>query len=138
MLKISQALFVLLILIGCATAQTESKCFRSEWLQGERSVNLTISGSKVSGTFAVGSRDDPTAKTYRFNGTRRGNVLTVAFAGNKRPDVSPSEIKSLVWNLVKHGDRELLRIKVFGENYHTNKYESSFAYFESCDPGAKK
>ena len=87
---------------------------------------------------AARSSDDAAAKTYRFSGTRRGNVLTVAFAGNKRPDVSPSEIKSLVWNLVRKGNRELLRIKVFGKNYETNKYEDSFAYFESCDPGAKK
>ncbi|MGH9932826.1 MAG: hypothetical protein ACREA9_26790 [Pyrinomonadaceae bacterium] len=73
-------LFYLLILIGgvvCA-AQTESNCFRSEWLQGERSVNLTISGSKVSGTFAVGSSDDPATKTYRLNGTRREDVRRTA------------------------------------------------------------
>ena len=134
MIKISRTLFLLLILLGCATAQTESKCFRSDWLQGERSVNLTISGSKVSGTFVVGSSDDPEVRSYPFNGTRRGKVLTVAFAGNKRPDVSPSEIKSLVWNLVRKGRRELLRIKVFGKNYDTNRYEESFAYFEPCEP----
>lgn len=129
------SLLLLLILtcgVVCA-AQTESKCFRSDWLQGERTVNLTITGSKVSGTFVVGSSDDPETKSYTFSGLRRGNVLTVAFAGNKRPDVSPSDIKSRVWNLVRKGRRELLRIKVFGKNYDTNKYEESFAYFEPCE-----
>lgn len=129
------ALFFLIL--GCAmvcTAQRNSKCFRAEWLQGERLVNLTINGTKVSGTFTVGSGDDPDHKTYSFDGTRRGNVLTVAFAENKRPDVSPSELKSLVWTLVRRGNHELLRIKVFGKNYDTNKYENSFDYFEPCEP----
>jgi hypothetical protein len=132
------ALFIL-ILVGAVvcTAQSKSKCFRAEWLQGERSVNLTINGNKVSGTFAVGSGDDPDRKTYSFSGTRRGNLLTVAFAENKRPDVSPSELKSLVWTLVRRGNQELLRIKVFGKNYNTNKYEDSFAYFEPCEPATR-
>jgi len=122
---------ILAYAVGC-TAQSNSKCFRAEWLQGERSVNLAINGNKVSGTFMVGSSDDPDRKTYSFSGTRRGNVLTVRFAENKRPDVSPSELKNLVWTLVRKGNRELLRIKVFGKNYTTNKYGDSFAYFEPC------
>jgi hypothetical protein len=127
-------LFLLIFTCGviCA-AQTRLKCFRSEWLQGERSINLTISGSKVSGTFAVGPSDDPAAKIYRFSGTRRGKVLTIAFAADKRPDVSPSEIKSLVWKLIKKGGREFLQVKVFGKNYETNKYENSFVDFEPCE-----
>lgn len=115
------------------TAQSYSKCFRAEWLQGERSVNLTINGNKVSGTFTVGAGDDPDRKTYSFDGTRRGNLLTVVFPENKRPDVSPSELKNLVWTLVRSGNQELLRIKVFGKNHNTNKYEHSFAYFEPCE-----
>ena len=128
---------LLLLILTCGVicaAQTESKCFRSDWLQGERSVNLTFTGGKVSGMFVVGSSDDPEVKSYPFSGTRHGNVLTVAFADNKRPDVSPSEIKSLVWTLVRKGRRELLRIKVFGKNYDTHKYGESFAYFEPCGP----
>ncbi|HEV7684884.1 MAG TPA: hypothetical protein VGO68_22435 [Pyrinomonadaceae bacterium] len=128
-----------LILAGAVvcTAQSNSKCFRAEWLQGERSVNLTINGNKVSGTFTVGSDDDPDRQAYSFSGTRRGNVVTVAFAENKRPDVSPSELKSLVWTLVRKGRHELLRIKVFGKNYNTNKYENSFADFEPCEPATQ-
>jgi hypothetical protein len=129
--------FLILAYAVVCTAQSYSKCFRAEWLQGERTVNLTINGNKVSGTFTAGSADDPDRKTYSFAGTRRGNVLTVAFAENKRPDVSPSELKSLVWTLVRRGNQELLRIKVFGKNYKTNKYEDTFAYFEHCEPATQ-
>jgi len=127
------------ILLGAglsANAQGVSKCFRADWLQGERIVNFKIDASKVSGTFTVGSGggDDqtPPDASYKFSGTLRGNTLTVAFAGNKLPDVSPSEMKSLVWTLAKSGGKESLRIKFRGKNYETNKYEDSFADFESC------
>ena len=123
-----------------AKAQGVSKCFRADWLQGERVVNFRVIGSKVTGTFVVGSDggggdDTPPDATYEFNGTLKANTLTVAFAGNKLPDVSPSELKSLIWTLVKSGDSESLRIKFRGKNYDTNKYEDSFANFEACDEG---
>ena len=117
--------------VSAANAQTVSKCFRAEWLQGERSVHLTIDGNKVLGTFIVSGGDEPD-KEYKFTGTKRGNTLTVAFAGNQLPDVAPSEMKSLIWTLVQGRGQELLRIKFYGKNYDTNKYETSFAYFESC------
>jgi hypothetical protein len=122
-----------------AEAQDVSKCFRADWLQGERVVNFRVDGGKVTGTFVVGSGggDDatPPDATYEFNGTLKGNALTVVFAGNKLPDVSPSEMKGLIWTLVKSGDKELLRIKFRGKNYDTNKYEDSFADFEACSEG---
>lgn len=126
------------IFLGAATstgAQSVSKCFRADWLQGERVINFRVNGNKVAGTFVVGSGsndDTPADATYEFSGTLKGNTLTVAFAGNKLPDVSPSEMKSLIWTLAKSGDRELLRIKFSGKNYDTNKYEVSFADFEPC------
>jgi hypothetical protein len=126
------------IFLGAGTsagAQSVSKCFRADWLQGERVINFRVDGSKVVGTFVVGSgsNDDvPADATYEFSGTLKGNTLTVAFAGNKLPDVSPSELKSLVWTLAKSGGKELLRIKFSGKNYDTNKYEVSFADFEPC------
>ena len=134
-------IFLLLILlltcgVACA-AQNQSLCFQADWLHGERIVNLTINGNKVSGTFTVGASDNTDSRTYPFSGTRRGNVLTIAFADNKRPDVSPSELKSLVWALVGKGRRELLRIKVYGKNYNTNKYAESLAYFEPCKPATR-
>jgi hypothetical protein len=134
------AIALIYIFSGAGTsvaAQGVSKCFRADWLQGERVVNFMINGSRVTGTFVVagGNGDSAADATYEFNGTLKGNILTVAFAGNKLPDVAPSEMKSLIWTLVKSKDTELLRIKFSGKNYDTNKYEVSFADFEPCDEG---
>ncbi len=138
-MKNVSVLYLICIFLGAgsvANAQSVSKCFRAEWLQGERAVNLKINGSKVTGTFTVGSGgggDTRPDATYEFSGTLRGNTLTIAFAGHRLPDVAPSEMKSLLWMLVKSGDREYLRIKFSGKNYQTNKYEVRFADFESCE-----
>lgn len=134
-MKLSLIFLLILLCSTLCAAQTETKCFGAEWLQGDRSVNLAITGSKVTGTFVVSSGDDA-PQSYNFSGTRRGNLLIVAFADGKLPDVSPSEIKSLVWTLTKDGR---LRIKVFGKNYQTNKYENSFAYFrrQPCEQEPK-
>ena len=140
-MKMFSVIYLICIFLGAsslANGQSVSKCFRADWLQGERAVNLTINGSKVSGTFTVGSGGDDSTRrdaTYEFSGTLRGNTLTVAFAGNRLPDVAPSEMKSLIWTLVKSGDKELLRIKFSGKNYETHKYEVRFADFASCDEG---
>jgi hypothetical protein len=140
--KILAASFV--IILGCvlhgagssAHAQGISKCFRADWLQGERVVNFRINGVRVTGTFVVRSGGDtPPDATYEFNGTLRGDTLTVKFADGKLPDVSPSEMKSLAWSLVRSGGTEALRIKFRGKNYNTNKYEDSFADFEPCEEG---
>jgi hypothetical protein len=133
MKRLSLIYMVCLSLAACSVASGQglAKCFRADWLQGERSVNLMIVGSKVSGTFIV-SGGDELDKEYRFTGTRRGNTLTVAFAGNKLPDVAPSEMKGLIWTLVQARGQEMLRIKFYGKNYDTNKYETSFGYFELC------
>jgi hypothetical protein len=141
--KILAANFVLILVCilpgagAAANAQGVSKCFRAEWLQGERVINFRVNGGRVTGTFVVGSGggDTPSDATYEFSGTLKGNTLTVTFAGNKLPDVSPSEMKSLVWSLVKSGGKESLRIKFRGKNYETNKYEDSFADFEACNEG---
>jgi hypothetical protein len=143
--KILAANFVIILVCilpgagSSANAQGVSKCFRAGWLQGERVVNFRVNGSEVAGTFVVGGgggdEDTPTDATYEFSGTLRGDTLTVAFADDKLPDVSPSEMKSLVWTLVRSGGKESLRIKFRGKNYDTNKYEDSFADFEACKEG---
>ena len=139
-MKILAASFVIILvctLAGAgspANAQGVSKCFRADWLQGERVVNFRVDGGKVTGTFVVeGGGDAPPDATYEFDGTLKGDTLTVEFADGKLPDVSPSEMKSLIWTLVKSGGKELLRIKFRGKNYETNKYEDSFADFGSCN-----
>ncbi len=143
-MKILAASFVLILVCilpgagSSANAQGVSKCFRADWLQGERVINFRINGGKVMGTFVVGGGggdDMPSDATYEFSGTLRGDTLTVEFANNRLPDVSPSEMKSLVWSLVKSGGTETLRIKFSGKNYDTNKYEVSFADFKPCGEG---
>ena len=135
-LAVSFVIILVCILPGAgssANAQGITKCFRADWLQGERVVNFRINRGKVAGTFVVvGGGDTPSDATCEFSGTLRGNTLTVTFADNKLPDVSPSEMKSLVWTLVKSGGTESLRIKFSGKNYETNKYEVSFADFKPC------
>ena len=134
-MRILLLFLLVLTCVGVCVAQTESKCFRSEWLQGERSVNFTITGNKVSGAFTVGSSDDPETRTYPFSGTRRGNILFVGFANKQLPDVSPSEMNSLVWTLVNRGGKQQLRINFLGKNYETNRYQDGFVYFEPCESG---
>jgi hypothetical protein len=115
-----------------AYAQSSAaRCFRADWLQGARVVNLRVDGEEVSGTFTV--EGDDGAATYEFTGSLKGDKLTVAFAGGRLPDVAPSEMKSLVWSLVRDGGRELLRIRFRGRNYRTNRYEDYSSDFEPCD-----
>lgn len=140
MKRISVGYLLCLFLFAAASqarAQSATKCFRADWLQGARVVNLKIDGNKVAGTFTVeGDGGAPNAGRYEFSGTLRGNTLTVAFAGGRLPDVTPSEMKSLVWTLARDGGRELLRIKFRGKNYETNEYEDRLADFEPCGEAA--
>lgn len=135
MLKRISLLCLMWVVLGAVllvNGQSVSKCFRADWLQGERGVDLTIDGNKVSGVFKVGSDDHSPDREYDFTGTRRGNTLTVAFAGNQLPDVTPSKMQSMVWTLVTAGGKESLRIQFSGKNYETNRYAVRFAEFESC------
>ena len=141
MKKVS-VLYLICIFLGAgslANGQSVSKCFRADWLHGERTISFTIDGSEVTGTFSVVNADDDDnlqhVATYEFSGMLKDNTLTVAFAGNRLPDVAPSEMKSLIWTLSKSGGKESLRIKFRGKNYQTNKYEVRSADFESCDGG---
>jgi hypothetical protein len=138
-MKTVSVIYLACILLGAgslANAQSVSKCFRADWLQGERTIRLTINGSHVTGTFSVVNGEDDGglrhAATYEFSGTLKGNTLTVSFAGNQLPDVAPSEMKSLIWRLVKSGGKESLRIQFRGKNYKTNRYEVGITRFESC------
>lgn len=128
-------IFLLCLFLCCAPAsvgaQSRTKCFRADWLQGARVINLRINGHEVRGTFTV-EGEGRGAGTYEFSGTLRGDALTVAFARNRLPDVAPSEMKSLTWTLARDGGRELLRIKFRGRNYETKRYEDYVAEFEPC------
>ncbi len=119
-----------------AAAQSGDKCFKSEWLQQSHRVVFKIAGAKVSGTFIVSG--DAGDANYDFTGTAAGNTLTVKFAGGKWPDISPSEMKGGVWTLGKKGAEEILKVRVYGKNYETGKYQLSFADYESCAPSYAK
>jgi hypothetical protein len=142
-MKKSPFVYLILVLLCApamsANAQGETKCFRSEWLQGGRVIKLRINGEKVTGTFEVeGDGAGGAVGAYEFTGSLKGDTLTVAFAGGRLPDVTPSEMKSLVWSFVRDGRRELLRIEFRGKNYETNRYEDRPADFEPCDTAAYK
>jgi hypothetical protein len=119
-----------------AAAQSGDKCFKSDWLQQSHTVVFRVAGAKVTGAFTVSG--DAGEKSYDFTGTRAGNTLTVKFTGGKMPDVSPAELKGGIWTLAKKGAEEILKIKVYGKNYETNKYQISFADYEPCTPGYVK
>ncbi len=126
--------FLILAVPSFAFARVESRCFQNDTLQGKNSIVFDTNGNKVSGTFSVDKGDENISKTYEFTGIIAGSILRVKFDRIKFPDVSPSEMKSLDWTLVKVGDQEVLRIKFYGKNYETNKYADYFADFESCEP----
>ena len=81
-MKTVSLIFLFCICLGAgssAQAQGASKCFRADWLQGERVVNFRVRGSRLNGTFVVGSggRDTSADTTYEFSGALKGNTLTV-------------------------------------------------------------
>ncbi|MCY7375597.1 MAG: hypothetical protein LH472_06455 [Pyrinomonadaceae bacterium] len=136
MMRTLSTFLILTLASFAAFAQTESKCFQNESLQGRSVVNFKTDGNHaLSGTYSVEiSGDGESAKTYEFGGVRKGNFLTVLFERDVLPDVAPSYIKSVVWALVKTGNKEVLEITFYGKNYETNKYADYTAEFESCEP----
>ncbi len=128
--------FLILTIPSFALAQTKSKCFQNESLQGRSVVNFTTDkNNALSGTYSVEITGlEESARTYEFVGNRKGNVLTVLFDRDVLPDVAPSYLKSVIWTLAKKGDKEVLGITFYGKNYQTNKYADYLAEFEPCSP----
>jgi len=139
MKKNTLALLILTFLSFAAAAQTESKCFKNEGLQGRSVVNFETEGAALTGTYSVEISGEPeSSKTYEFKGNRKGKFLTVLFDQDVLPDVAPSFIKSVNWTLEKKGDEEVLGITFYGKNYETNKYANYEAEFEPCEPSYAK
>jgi hypothetical protein len=132
MKKISSVAILILAFYSFAAAQAQEKCFQSGWLQQTHYINFKIEGGKVSGIFTVSRDGEDTG--YDFTGAINANTVTVKFAGGKVPDISPSEMRGPVWTLARKGTEEILKIKVYGKNYQTNKYEISYAQYRSCVP----
>lgn len=72
-------LLVCSLLVGFAAtaiAESESKCFQADALQGKRSVTFKIEGNKATGVFSIES-DGEDVRAYEFSGKRsrrRGDV----------------------------------------------------------------
>jgi len=136
MMKITLTFLILTWASLAAFAQSGSRCFQNETLQGKSVVNFKIDvNNALSGAYSIQiTGEEDSARTYEFGGTRRGNFLTVRFEQDVLPDVAPSYLKSVVWALVKTNEKEVLKITFYGKNYETNKYADYTAEFEPCEP----
>lgn len=130
--------FLILTLASFAALAQERKCFQNESLQGRSVVEFGTIGQMLYGTYSVEISGGDGAKTFEFEGNRKGKFLTVLFEQNVLPDVAPSYIKSVIWTLEKKGDEEVLQITFYGKNYETNKYADYIAEFEPCEPSYAK
>ncbi len=128
-------LFILILICAAEIfAQPQTKCFRNDGLRDNHIVRFEADGGDVAGSYFVESDGDAEqTQTFDFSGTRSGNTLTVKFAGDAPPGVVPSKTKSLIWTLAHSADGEILRIKLYGKNYETNKYADYFADFKPCE-----
>ncbi len=134
MMKILLTFLILTSASFTAFAQSESKCFQNDALQGKQVIRFKTNGNSVAGTFEFENGESELAKPYRFSGKIAGKLVRVKFESNELPDVSPSEMKSLNWELAGEKGAEILRIKYYGKNYETNKYADYFADFKACEP----
>src|SRR5450432_1050786 len=126
---IGALLFALVFGVASASAQKDY-CFENKGLKNQDRVSLTITGSKVEGTFEVSGYDESTsAETFDFTGTKQGNILTIKFQGTVPYERAPgSKHKPIVWTLYK----TTLRIPIYGKNYDTGKYSVYSATYTKC------
>ena len=134
-MKILLAFLILTSASFSAFAQDNAaKCFQNDALQGKQVIRFKTNGNSVAGTFEFENGESELAKPYRFSGKMAGKLVRVKFESDELPDVSPSEMKSLNWELAIKNGAEILRIKYYGKNYETNKYADYFADFKACEP----
>ena len=127
--------FLILTLASFAALAQDRKCFQNESLQGRSVVEFGTIGQMLYGTYSIEiSGDGDGAKSFEFEGDRKGKFLTVHFEQNVLPDVAPSYMEDVIWTLEKKGDEEVLQITFYGKNYETNKYANYIAEFKSCEP----
>ena len=120
-------LFLLGALIVTAKAQNDY-CFEKNGEEFQQRVSMTITGSKIEGTFESGGyQPDTSMETFDFTGTKNGSVLTIKF-DNRPPYQLPPRTKKIVWTL---GAR-MLKIPIYGKNFNTKKSSSYEANFEIC------
>jgi hypothetical protein len=125
--------YLLCLMLGTASfvnGQSVSKCFEADRkeMDDRQSIELTITGNKVSGSFSVEPLDGVSGsrESFGFSGTRTsGNILNVKFT-----DKTPEQLSALgtrfVWTLAASAGRELLRIKF----YNGQRLNASIDYFD--------
>lgn len=129
------SLFLIALLsFSSAPAQTKRRCFVNGGLKDKHTVELTISGAKVSGVYTVEKDyDENAAEKYQFTGTTRdGSHLQIKFEGKVAAYEIPPGDRSIVWTLTRRGRAEVLKIRTYGKNYETNKYAAYVMELEPC------
>ena len=126
---------LLIILTLSASAFGVDKCFENNGLKDGHSIEFSINGKIVTGSFGVApDYDENRVKRYDFTGTIAGSVITVKFADHA-PDALPTSPATKRWTLVRASGGEKLRVTLYGRNYNTNKWSNYTVDYGSClDP----
>lgn len=130
-----QFLVAAFVLLSSSLAFGQSKCFENNGLKDGHSIEMTISGKSVTGSFGIApDYDTDRIKRYDFTGTVSGTVLTVRFS-DQTPDALPPTPANKRWTIVRSASGEKLRVMLFGKNYITNKWGNYTVDYTSCkDP----
>lgn len=124
---------VMVICLGGASAQ--SKCFENNGLKDAHSIEMSINGKSVTGSFGIAIEyDEDRVKRYDFAGTIAGNVISVKFP-DQTPVEFPSSPSTKRWTLIRSANGEKLRVTLYGRNYNTNRWGNYTADYTACkDP----
>lgn len=140
MKKRTVAYMICLVLSAAASAnaQSISKCFEADRkeMDDRQSIELTIIGNKVSGSFSIQPSETVggNSESFGFGGTRSGgNTLNIKFT-EKTPEQLSALGTRFVWTLVPSAGRELLRIKF----YNGQRLNASIDYFDCYSVMAKR
>lgn len=113
-----------------STSAQKDFCFENQGLKVKQTVRMIlINDKKIEGVFESGGGDETSPmETFKFDGTKTGNLLTISFDGGRPPYEVARGTKRIVWTL---GARTL-KIPIYGKNYDTNKYSTYAASFGKC------
>jgi len=119
--------FCLIAAVGQAAAQVD-RCFKNEGLKLQQIISFTLTGNKLEGTMESGGYDpDTSMETFDFTGTKRGNTLTIKFAGKPPYERTPGT-RTIIWTL----GATSLRVPMYGKNHNTGKFAAYTATFGKC------
>lgn len=118
--------------IAVAAASAQDKCFENNGLKDGHSIEMSITGKTVTGSFGIApDYDTDRVKWYDFTGTIAGSVISVKFP-DQTPVEFPSSPSTKRWTLVRTASGEKLRVTLYGKNYNTNKWGNYTADYTSC------